>query len=247
MGEVKVTPSTRRRTLGVQIWQSWEVMAGTEGICIVRRGRVVEAIITKMNWLHLTWLFQSVFYWSVPAYASTATRQRAARDAGVNQGKHIMKISTMRSAIILSSLLLLISHHALADASLTEEQALDILVSRIKKDKLYDSWTTLSCLSFMTEDRTKHYFNFSIHEKHGGKCPGDPNTYPTVDRFRVNRFTKKIQWNEPTEDEWLPYTSVVKARLRKWRIDIPHWMYKKDKLTSGSSPTRKRRASHPRR
>ncbi len=126
-----------------------------------------------------------------------------------------MKISSIRPAIILASLLLLIFHHAIAGASLTEEQALNVLVSQIKKDKLYDSWTTLSCLSFVTEDRTKQYFNFSIHEKHGGKCPGDPNTYPTVDRFRVNRLTKKIHWNELTEDKWHPYASVVKARLKK--------------------------------
>jgi len=97
---------------------------------------------------------------------------------------------------------------------LTEQQALDILVSQIQKDKLYDSWTTLSCLSFYTEEKTKDYFDFAIHEKHGGKCPGDPNTWPIVDRFRVNRLTKKIEWYN-TEGEILPYKAVLKARLKK--------------------------------
>ncbi len=123
-----------------------------------------------------------------------------------------MRISTKLPAIVLALLLLLVSH-AIAGGRLTEEQALNVLVSQIKKDKLYDSWTTLSCLSFMTEERTKDYFDFAIHEKHGGKCPGDPDTYPTVDRFRVNRVTGKIQWNE--QDEWLPYRAVLKARLQK--------------------------------
>ncbi len=102
-----------------------------------------------------------------------------------------------------------------AEKQLTEQQALDILIAQIQKDKLYDSWTTLSCLSFFTEEKAKDYFDFAIHEKHGGGCPGDPSTSPVVDRFRVNRLTKKIQWYEPTEGELLPYRDVLKARLRK--------------------------------
>jgi hypothetical protein len=121
------------------------------------------------------------------------------------------------SGLILFLYLLIIFPYsnALAGNQLTEQQALDVLVSQIQKDKLYDSWTTLSCLSFLNDEKTKDYFGFAIHEKHGGKCPGDPNTWPIVDRFRINRFTKKIQWYEPTEGEWLPYRAVLKARLRK--------------------------------
>ncbi len=120
------------------------------------------------------------------------------------------------SLILFLSLLIVFPYsNVLAESQLTEQQTLDILVAQIQKDKLYDSWTTLSCLSFFTEEKTKDYFDIAIHEKHGGKCPGDPNTWPIVDRFRVNRFTKRIQWYEPTEGEWLPYRAVLKARLRK--------------------------------
>lgn len=105
--------------------------------------------------------------------------------------------------------------HAFAAGSLSEAQALDLLVATIKKDKLYDSWTTLSCLQFFTEERTKDYFDFVIHEKHEGKCPGDPNTWPVVDRFRVHRSDKKIQWHEPIEGELLPYNAVLKTRLKR--------------------------------
>jgi len=118
--------------------------------------------------------------------------------------------------ILFLSVLIVFPHsNLLAESQLTEQQTLDILVAQIQKDKLYDSWTTLSCLSFFTEEKTTDYFDIAIHEKHGGMCPGDPNTWPIVDRFRVNRFTKSIQWYEPTEGEWRPYGAVLKARLRK--------------------------------
>lgn len=66
----------------------------------------------------------------------------------------------------------------------------------------------------MTEDRTNEDYDFAIREKHGGKCSGDPKTSPVVDRFRVNRVTKIIQWYEVTEGDYLPYKAVLKARLK---------------------------------
>lgn len=122
----------------------------------------------------------------------------------------------LSSLILFLSLLLAFPYsNVLAGNQLTEQQALDILVSQIQKDKLYDSWTTLSCLSFFTEEKTKDYFDFAIHEKHGGRCPGNPNTSPVVDRFRVNRLTQKIQWYEPTTGALQPYEAVLKARWKK--------------------------------
>ena len=121
------------------------------------------------------------------------------------------------SIILLFALLVVFPYqNVLGETQLTEQQALDILAAQIQKDKLYDSWApNLSCLLFFTEEKTKDYFDFGIHEKHGGQCPGDPNTSPIVDRFRVDRLTKKIQWYEPTEGEYLPYKAVLKARLKK--------------------------------
>lgn len=122
----------------------------------------------------------------------------------------------MSSLILFLSLLTVFPcSNVLAGKQLTERQALDILVAQIQKDKLYDSWTTLSCLLFLTEEKTKDHFDFAIREKHGGQCAGDPNTSPIVDRFRVDRLTKNIQWYEPVEGEFLPYRVVLKARLKK--------------------------------
>jgi hypothetical protein len=101
-----------------------------------------------------------------------------------------------------------------AKAPLTEKQALDLLISRIQKDKLYDNWTTLSCLSIFidsslndTSERAR-YFDITIREKHEGKCPSDPLTSPVVDHFRVNRLTGEIQWYDPDLD-LQPYRAVL--------------------------------------
>ena len=126
--------------------------------------------------------------------------------------KTIIKIRLLGLIFFLS---LLIVFPVLAEKQLTEQQALDILAAQIQKDKLYDSWTTLSCLLFLTEEKTKDHFDIAIREKHGGQCAGDPNTSPITDRFRLDRFTKKIQWRDPVDGEFLPYRTVLKARLKK--------------------------------
>ncbi len=129
--------------------------------------------------------------------------------------KEMMKKWFLLSMPIIVLVAVLSSYNAYAETLLTEEQALNILMSKIKKDKLYDSWTTLSCLSFLNEEKTKNYIEISIHEKHGGSCPGDPATFPIVDRFRIHRLTKQIQWLEPMEGQWLPYKAVLKERLKR--------------------------------
>jgi hypothetical protein len=129
--------------------------------------------------------------------------------------KYIMKIRLLFLMVFFSILIIFPYSNVLAEKQLTEKQSLDILTAQIQKDKLYDSWITLSCLQFFTDESTKDYFDFAIHEKHGGQCPGDPNTSPVVDRFRVDRLTKKIQWYEPTEGEYLSYKAVLKVRLKK--------------------------------
>lgn len=122
------------------------------------------------------------------------------------------------SAFILGFFLLIALFVALpASASnpLDDEDALDLLIAQIQKDKLYESRTRLTCLSFVTEEKTQKFIDFAILEKHRGNCPGDPNTSPVVDRFRVNRFTYIIEWFEPTEGELKPYRAVLKFRLEK--------------------------------
>lgn len=125
-------------------------------------------------------------------------------------------MNNIKILIIAISILLLAPHPYTAEAKnlLTEGQALDILITQITKDKLYND---LSCLSFITtkhttdidEEYTEADWEFTIREKHDvNKCPGDIHTAPIVDSFRVNRTTGKIQWYDPINDKWLPYKAV---------------------------------------
>lgn len=125
-----------------------------------------------------------------------------------------MKIRLFNIILLLFLLIAFLYQNVHGQNQLTEQEALNTLITQIQKDKIYESWTNLSCLHFLPEKKTKEYFDFAIREKHGGKCPGDPNTSPIVDRFRVNRFTKKIQWYEPTEGEFQPYSAVLNSRLK---------------------------------
>ncbi len=126
-----------------------------------------------------------------------------------------MKMRVPFLVVSISLLGLFLCSNAFAENRLTEHQALDIVAARVQKDHLYDSWTTASCLTFLVEEKTKDYIDIAIREKHEGKCEGDPNTSPIVDRFRVHRMTKRIKWYEPAEGEFHPYRAVLKERLEK--------------------------------
>jgi len=67
----------------------------------------------------------------------------------------MMKISLLNLILFLSLLTVFPCSNVLAAEQLNEQQALTILVAQIQKDKLYDSWTTLSCLSFLSEEKTR--------------------------------------------------------------------------------------------
>jgi hypothetical protein len=126
-----------------------------------------------------------------------------------------MKMRLLKIGLLALLLACLIASPAGAKSPLNEEQAFDTLARQIQKGKLYDSWTSMSCLSFIIEETTKSYFDFAIREKHDAKCQGDPNTASIVDRFRVNRITGKIQWFDPVEGEYKPYKAVLKSRLKR--------------------------------
>ena len=119
----------------------------------------------------------------------------------------------LSNLILLIPLLILFPYSNIqAGNQLTEQQALDTFVEQIKKDKLYDKRFTFSCLLIITEETTENYFDFAVHEKHGGECQGDPNTSPILDRFRINRITKEIQWYDVVEDGFAPYSAMLLKR-----------------------------------
>ena len=91
---------------------------------------------------------------------------------------------------------------------LSENEAFDLLIQTIQHDTLYSSWTTIGCLRFLREETTSTYVDIAIHEKHEGSCPGDPNTAPVVDRFRVLRLMKKIMWYDVVNGEYVAYERI---------------------------------------
>jgi hypothetical protein len=96
-----------------------------------------------------------------------------------------------------------------------EADAINILMLRINKSQVYAPWLISECSSIFTETTTAKYFEFSLHEKHGGNCEGDPNTAPVIDRFRVLKANKTILWYYVVNDEYLPFKELIKFRKLK--------------------------------
>jgi hypothetical protein len=83
-----------------------------------------------------------------------------------------MKMCLLNIILLIALLVVFPYQNVFWENLFTEQQALNILIAQIQKDKLYDRWTRLSCLQFFTEEKTKDQFSFGIHEKHGGAVPG---------------------------------------------------------------------------
>jgi hypothetical protein len=88
---------------------------------------------------------------------------------------------------------------------LTENAALDLLQRTLKRDSVYEKRISLHCIAYGTEETTNAYFEFVLREIHNGKCGGDSETSPAIDRYRVYRHSGKIQQWEAAEDQCRPY------------------------------------------
>ena len=90
---------------------------------------------------------------------------------------------------------------------LNEGAALNLLLETLKRDHVYDKRISLDCVTFSTDETTRIYFEFSLHENHTAKCGGDADTSPVVDRYRVNRGSGKIELYDAADAQWRPYNS----------------------------------------
>lgn len=89
--------------------------------------------------------------------------------------------------------------------ALDEDAALKLLLQKLEQDHVYAKRISLDCVTFETEETTRIYFEIAIREKHNAKCGGDPEMSPVIDRYRVNRASGKIEWNDAINDTWVPY------------------------------------------
>jgi hypothetical protein len=89
--------------------------------------------------------------------------------------------------------------------SLNEQAALNLLLRTLKHDQVYAKRISLDCVTFDTEEKRDAYFQFALRENHTAKCGGDPDTAPVIDRYRVSRASRKIEWLNAVEDNWQRY------------------------------------------
>jgi hypothetical protein len=106
---------------------------------------------------------------------------------------------------------LMITQPLLLSRERTDDQIVQHLLYRITKDHAYPP-SVLACIVIMVENKTKEYAELAIYEKHGGKCVGDPETSPVLDRFRVGLKNLSIEWYNVTEDEYQSYKEFLKSR-----------------------------------
>jgi predicted nucleic acid-binding protein len=116
----------------------------------------------------------------------------------------LLRVNAMAAAV-----LILISPIAARAGSrshpLSEDAALDLLDRTLKRDRVYEKRISLDCISYITEEKTKAYFEFVLREIHNAKCGGVPETSPAIDRYRVYRRSGKIEQWEAAEDTWHAY------------------------------------------
>ena len=64
---------------------------------------------------------------------------------------------------------------------LDEDAALALLHRTLKRDQVYEKRISLDCISYITEEKTKAYFQFVLREIHNTKCGGVPEVSPVID------------------------------------------------------------------
>ena len=94
-----------------------------------------------------------------------------------------------------------------AKHGLDEIAALNLLFQTLQHDHVYEKRISLNCITFTTDEITRTYFEFALHEKHDAKCGGDPDTSPVIDRYRVSRASGRIELYDVANDRWQPYIS----------------------------------------
>jgi hypothetical protein len=101
-----------------------------------------------------------------------------------------------------------------------ENRAMDLLQARLAADRAYPD---LQCLRYAVEDAGDadaapsaapaaiEMIEIAVREKHGDGCPGDPQTEPVRDRFRVER-SGAIRWYDVVDGDFVDYAQWQRQR-----------------------------------
>lgn len=97
----------------------------------------------------------------------------------------------------------------------SDEGAVDILYNRLRMDGVYDDGS-MENFSYGIEymdgwgaTAYRDYRDVAIREVHREGGPGDPNTAPIVDRFRIYPCTGELLWWHPLFGEFMPYRELL--------------------------------------
>jgi len=61
---------------------------------------------------------------------------------------------------------------------------------------------SMDCVTLIEEDEVALCYQYAIQERHGNGCPGDPETSPIVDRYRIGKNNLIIRHWNPINDTW---------------------------------------------
>ena len=78
------------------------------------------------------------------------------------------------------------------------------------KNRLPPRGLSLDCVDLILEASEGRYYEYAVRERHEGKCGGDPEVAPIVDRYRVPKQGGKIQIYDVVQDAWVK-TSLLWA------------------------------------
>lgn len=98
---------------------------------------------------------------------------------------------------------------------LDKNTALQTVASRILNDSQYGD-VQMKCLSFVTVNSNSSFFDFIVHEKHGGGCPSVGSKL-IFERFRINRDTSKVEQFDKVANRWMAENRV---QLKKANVPI---------------------------
>ncbi|MBB4130305.1 MULTISPECIES: hypothetical protein [unclassified Xanthomonas] len=88
-------------------------------------------------------------------------------------------------------------------------RALHLLEARLQGDQFYPD----NCISILSEEAdagSPGALDFAVHERHGNGCPGDPQTSPVRDRFRV-QADGKVLWYDVVNADFVDYAEHARA------------------------------------
>jgi hypothetical protein len=99
---------------------------------------------------------------------------------------------------------------------LDKNTALQTVAARILNNSQYRN-VQMKCLSFVTVNSTTSFFDFIVHEKHGGGCPSVGNSKLIFERFRINRDTSRVEQFDKVANRWMVENTV---QLKKTNVPI---------------------------